>query len=186
MGYEDDKGVSPNEGSLYHITKENIANPDPVIKPVNVSNGLAWNRANDKFYFIDSGSGKVVQYHYNETTITEPKTVFDMEDHKNLKGVPDGMTIDTDDNLWIALYGGSAVIKVNPESGEVLQVVDLPVLYVTSATWGGENLEVLYVTTSRYRLGAEERAKQPNAGSVFAVTGLGARGFPAFQSDIID
>lgn len=51
------------------------------------------------------------------------RTAFDVAKFpNNITGLPDGMTIDTDDNLWIALYGGGSVIKVNPKTGELLQV----------------------------------------------------------------
>jgi len=68
------------------------------------------------------------------------------------------------------------VIQIDPETSELLQSVQLPVTLVTSAVWGGENLETMYVTTSRHGLSDEDLALQPLAGSTFKITGLGVVG----------
>lgn len=94
------------------------------------------------------------------------------------------MTIDTDDNLWIALYGGGSVIQVNPKTGKILRRIALPAECVTSVAFGGPNLDVLFVTTSRVSLTEAEGAKQPAAGSVFAVVNLGVKGFPMYRADL--
>lgn len=97
MGYEDSSGVAPNAGSLYFITPENLADPLKIITPVNVSNGLAWNRANDKFFYIDTPTYNIVQYDYDDPTgkITNPKVVINMQDAMlGADALPDGMTID--------------------------------------------------------------------------------------------
>jgi gluconolactonase len=68
------------------------------------------------------------------------------------------------------------VIQINPETKEVLQTIQFPVTLVTSAVWGGENLDTLYVTTSRHRFTEDDILQQPLAGTVFKVTGLGVVG----------
>jgi sugar lactone lactonase YvrE len=68
------------------------------------------------------------------------------------------------------------VLQIDPETSKLLQSVQLPVTLVTSAVWGGENLETLYVTTSRHGLSDEDLALQPLAGSTFKITGLGVVG----------
>ncbi|KAL3269776.1 hypothetical protein HHI36_008836 [Cryptolaemus montrouzieri] len=188
MGYENASGVQPDEGILYQFTKENHEKPTPIIAPVNISNGLAWNKKNDKFYYIDTPTQKVVQYDYDDEKgeIKNKKVIFDLKDQIHVTGYPDGMTIDEDDNLWIALYMGGAIIKVNPVTGKLLQVVAIPAQAVTSLTWGGPKLDILYVTTSRYPFSSEERKRQPAAGALFAVTDLGTRGLPAFEADILN
>lgn len=188
MGYEAPNGeLNPNRGSLYFITKENLPHPKAVITPVNISNGLAWNRANDKFYYIDTPTNQVKEYDYDNDSgsIRNPRVVFDVKDFaENITGHPDGMTIDTDDNLWIALYDGGAVIKVDPRTKKLLQIVPIPAQYTTSACWGGPHYDILFVTTSRYMLNDEDRKRQSAAGSVFAVKGLNARGLPLFRTKI--
>jgi len=187
MGFEDSSGVAPNEGVLYFISRENLDNPVAVIQPVNISNGIAWNKANDKFYYIDTPTRTVKEYNYDNDSgaISNPKLAFDLAKH-NIGGFPDGMTIDKDDNLWIALYFGGAVIKVDPKTGCILQSVAIPAQCVTSVSWGGPDLDTLFVTTSRHVLNSEERLRQPAAGSLFAITNLGTHGFSAFLADVID
>jgi Gluconolactonase len=62
---------------------------------------------------------------------------------------------------------------VDPDSGSLISVVPIPASRVTSVMFGGPNLDILYVTTSRLGLSDEQKKQQPLAGSVFAVTGLG-------------
>ncbi|XP_060528425.1 regucalcin-like [Cylas formicarius] len=175
-----------NEGVVYKITKDNLANPAVVIAPVTISNGLAWNKANDKFYYIDSPTYQVLEYQYDDEKgeISNPRVAINVTGLPNVVGQPDGMTIDTDDNLWIALYGGGSVIKVDPRSGELLQVVPIPARDVTSTMWGGPNLDILYVTTSKVSLTEEELKEYPGAGSLYAVTNLGAQGYAVFNADL--
>lgn len=188
MGHEDSNGLTPNQGVLYQVTCQTLKSPLVEVAPVNISNGMAWNKANDKLYYIDTPTRQVAEYSYNDQTgtITNRRVAFDMRNYSDrLAGNPDGMTIDKDDNLWVALYGGGAVIKVNPSSGQLLQVVAIPAEDVTAVAWGGPDLQVLYVTSSRYTLSEEERRKQPAAGAVFAVKGLDTKGVPMFAVDLI-
>lgn len=180
--------LTPNNGVLYKITKDNLDNPAIEIAPVNISNGLAWNSANDLFYYIDTPSLTIVEYQYDDVngTISNPRVAVNIRSFTNLTGSPDGMTIDIDDNLWIALYGGGAIIKADPKTGELLQVVALPARDVTSAIWGGPDLDILYVTTSRVSLTSDEKKYYPEAGSVFAVTNLFTKGRPVFNANIVD
>jgi len=112
-----------SHGVFYKITKENLDNPTVEIASVNISNGLAWNAANNKFYYIDSPSLQVAEYDYDDAkgTISNRRVAFDLTKYPELSGVPDGMTIDENDNLWVALYGGSSVIQVNPKTGALLK-----------------------------------------------------------------
>lgn len=183
MGYEDASGVAPNEGALYEVTCSNLISPDVKVSPVNISNGMAFNKANDKAYYIDTPTRQIVGYSYDQKTgdISDKFVVFDVNDYNSaLTGNPDGMTIDSDDNLWIALYGGWAVIHVNSSSGALIQVIEIPAEDVTSTMFGGPDLDILYVTTSRVALTDEQKEQQPLAGSVFEVTGLGVKGVPMF------
>ena len=66
----------------------------------------------------------------------------------NEKGIPDGLTIDDEGNLWLALWGGHGVAKYDPKTGKQLDFVELPVLNATACCFGGENLDELYITTA--------------------------------------
>uniref|UniRef100_A0A6P7FQY7 Regucalcin n=1 Tax=Diabrotica virgifera virgifera TaxID=50390 RepID=A0A6P7FQY7_DIAVI len=180
---------SEGRGLFYTITRENLNDPKIAAQPVATSNGLAWNKANNKLYYIDTPTLKVVSFDYddeNGTISSTNNTIFDLRSTNNVTGNPDGMTIDTEDNLYIALYGGGSVIKVDPATGELLKVIAIPARDVTSVMWGGPNLDILFVTTSNINLSPSEKIQYPAAGSVFAVTGLNAKGFEACTADIID
>lgn len=185
MGYEEPKGKwNKNEGALFKFTKENITFPTVMIPRVSIANGLAWNHDGTKFYYIDTVTEEIAQYDYYAETgnIANRKVVFTTKG-KGL-GYPDGMTIDEEGNLWVALYGGGSIIQVNPTTGTVLRRVPIPAQYTTSVAWGGPNLDILFVTTSKRWLTPKEIEQQPGAGSLYAVTNLGVKGQPDFEADI--
>jgi sugar lactone lactonase YvrE len=93
------------------------------------------------------------------------------------KGLPDGMTVDADGCMWVAFWGGSCVRRYDP-IGHLMRVVELPVSLVTSCTFGGKDLDQLFITTASVGLNDSERAAQPLAGAVFRVD-PGVRGTPA-------
>ncbi|CAB3375496.1 Hypothetical predicted protein [Cloeon dipterum] len=179
LGPEGPNGELPTgAGSLYRLNDD--ATFTLVDSNIDVSNGIAWSLDNSKMYYIDTGTLRVDVFDYDiETgTASNRRPFFDYAAN-NVSGVPDSMSIDSQGNLWVACYAGSQVIQISAESGQVLQSVQFPVTLVTSAVWGGENFDVLYVTTSRHRLTDDDLALQPLAGSVFRVTGLGVTGLPA-------
>ena len=77
------------------------------------------------------------------------------------------MAIDEDDCLWVALYGGGKVIRVNPNNGEINFVVHVPAKNVTSCAFGGKNFDNLYITTASIDLDKKELDKWPDSGSLF-------------------
>uniref|UniRef100_A0A224XUC0 Regucalcin n=1 Tax=Panstrongylus lignarius TaxID=156445 RepID=A0A224XUC0_9HEMI len=176
MGREEPAGVvAKDQGTLYRVLASNCK-LDSVLVPVSVSNGITWNGDNTIMYYIDSPTRKIdaFDFYLKTATIENRRTLFDFEKN-NVPGLPDGMTSDSHDNLWIACWGGSKVIQVSKE-GKLLRSILLPVTRVSSATWGGPNLDILYVTTISAGLSAEELKVQPDAGAVFAITGLGVKG----------
>lgn len=179
MGPEINGDVVPNKGTFYRIGKD--FDPRVEISPVSISNGLAWNKEDDTFYYIDSPTRQIAAYDYNPLsgTISNKRIVFDLEKNNIATGVPDGMTIDTDGNLWIAVFNGSVVLNVNPKTGKLIRTIRLPAERVTSVAFGGPNLQILYITTSSYGLSDAEKKKQPKAGSIFEVKGLGVNGLLA-------
>src|SRR5690606_23465196 len=94
-------------------------------------------------------------------------------------GAPDGMTIDADGNLWIALWGGSAVVCHDPATGKRLEKIELPAERITSCAFGGEDLGDLYITSARTGLSDDELQQQPAAGGLFMVR-PGVHGVSAF------
>ena len=96
-----------------------------MIDSVTTSNGIAWSLDATKMYYIDTPTQKVTTWDYDNETgeISNPRTTIEIP--RSL-GAPDGMTIDAEGNLWIALWGGSAVSCWDPENGELLRTIEVP------------------------------------------------------------
>lgn len=145
------------------------------ISEVTNSNGLAWSPDESTFYFIDTPTLKVVAYDYDAQTgsITNPRKIIDFPEDE---GFPDGMTIDEEGMLWIAHFSGSKVSRWDPASGQQLTSISVPAKHVTSCTFGGPDLDELYITTAK--LDDTDMNEFPHAGGLFRVK-PGVKGMPA-------
>ncbi|XP_031628871.1 regucalcin-like [Contarinia nasturtii] len=144
-----------------------------------VSNGLAWDETTNKMYYIDTGKFDVKEYDWDRKTgdISNERVVIDFSDNgKNAGFLPDGLTIDTEGNLYITNFGGSNVVKVEPKTGKILMEIPIPAKQVSSITFGGPNLDILYVTTA-----SSGDSDNELAGYLFKITGLGTKGFPGVR-----
>jgi len=162
-------------GTLYCIDKEYKWR---VMKEnVSTSNGITWSADKKTMYYIDTPTGKVEAFDYDITTgnITNSRTAIIIG---NL-GYPDGSTMDSEGMIWVALWGGSSVTRWNPQTGELLQKIDVPAKNVTSCAFGGKDLKTLYITTARIGTNDEDLKKYPNAGGLFAVR-PGVKGVKAY------
>jgi sugar lactone lactonase YvrE len=138
------------------------------ISKATISNGLVWNDDSTKFYFIDSLSYQIHEYDYDiHTGDIKNKKIVASIDEQN--GIPDGMAIDTENHLWVALFDGGKVIRINPENGETVFEVSVPVPKVTSCAFGGVNLDELYITTACHMMSADQLEAHPHSGSLFKV-----------------
>lgn len=164
-------------GFLYRLDADLSVNRK--LDDVWISNGLAWSRDDKTMYYIDSPTSEVVSFDFDAATgeISNEQLVIEIPEGG---GSPDGMTIDEEGMLWVALWDGWRVIRVNPESGEIIDEIRLPVARPTSCVFGGANLDELYITTASTRMPAEELAKQPLAGGIFRCK-PGVRGLPAYE-----
>jgi sugar lactone lactonase YvrE len=144
---------------------------------VTVSNGLVWSRDGRTFYYIDTPTHRVDRFDFDGASGTLGQRQMAVQVAREL-GAPDGMAIDENDRLWIALFGGSRVICVDPCSGRIEFEVKVPATNVTSCAFGGRQLDDLYITTARVGLSPERLAAEPLAGSLFRAK-VPARGVPA-------
>ena len=154
------------KGSLYCLYPDLTV--EKKVSQLTISNGLAWSPDYRFMYLIDTPTRKVKKFHYdNETgTITNPEDVIIFPEGG---GNPDGMTIDEEGMLWIAHWGGSKISQWNPTTGKQIAEVAVPALNVTSCTFGGKNLDELYITTARTGTNEEHLKKYPHAGGVFKI-----------------
>lgn len=157
---------TPGAGSLYRLDATGAVR---VLAGVTISNGLAW-RSPDECYYIDTPTQRVDLL----TTDGRRETAFPIDPDL---GAPDGMTIDSEGALWVALWGGSAVGRFSPR-GEVLALVEVPATQVSSCCFGGPDLTTLFITTSQEGFTPERSAAEPHAGKLFAVE-TGITGLPA-------
>ncbi|CAG5121144.1 unnamed protein product [Candidula unifasciata] len=161
-------------GSLYSLSADHTLSSH--LNQLGISNGMDWSVDNRVMYYIDSPTLKVVAFDFDLSNgaISNQRTIASFDD--NSGAVPDGMCVDAEDKLWVAFYRGSCVRRIDPQTGKTLQTLTFPATNITSCCFGGKNLDELYVTSGRYRMPEAEFQKQPLAGSLFKVTGLGVRG----------
>ncbi|AUD00354.1 SMP-30/gluconolactonase/LRE family protein [Spirosoma pollinicola] len=170
----------PEAGSVYTL------NPDlsvtRKIGKVTISNGMAWSLGHSQLYYIDTPTFTVKSFLFNNKTgqLGPVRTVLDIPEQE---GYPDGMTIDNEGMLWIAHWDGWQITRWNPNTGEILLRLPLPVAKVTSCTFGGPTLGDLYITTARVGLSEKEIEEQPLAGSLFVWPDCGFTGMSAFEFD---
>jgi len=141
------------------------------------SNGICWNAKADRMYYIDTPTKEIWAFPFNNqlSELGEKQVVFNTED-AGLDGSPDGMTMDEDGMLWVAMCHGGAVLRIDPHNGSLLQKIDFPCVETTACAFGGDKLERLFVTT-----GIHKSIEEENAGRVFVVDGLGVVGTKAFS-----
>lgn len=126
---------------------------------VTVPNGMAWSADGAALYLVDTGASTVdrLEYDLSSGSILGRKTVIRVQN-----GLPDGMTIDADGMLWIAIWGAGEVRRYDPVSGCVLETVMVDAKQVSSCCFGGEDLKTLLITTS------SEGDEAKDAGCLFA------------------
>ncbi|XP_035681110.1 regucalcin-like isoform X3 [Branchiostoma floridae] len=168
--------VERKVGSLYCLHTD--GNVTKAFNEVDISNGLAWTSDNSIMYYIDSLQYSVDAFDFDLCTGMLCNRRQVMTFNPQVDGVPDGMCIDTDGKLWIAMFNGGQVLQVDPNTGTQLRSIRVPAPQTSSCCFGGPNLDVMYVTSARIGYSAEVIQQNPQSGCLFQVTGLGARGTP--------
>jgi len=173
-------GIMPAEwgamtGSFFSV--DHHGNVDAKLTGIGCSNGLAWRPDKAAFYYIDSLKFRIDRFRWDggsgEIRFERTLARFDDKTH----GLPDGMCIDAEGQLWVAFWNGACVRRIDAESGAEIARIDLPARQITSCAFGGEDLDTLYITSAWSGLDDEARARQPLAGSVFTVK-PGVTGLP--------
>lgn len=166
---------TPGAAALYRLELD--GSTTTMLTGLTISNGIGWSPDGTAMYLNDSGSAHVFAFDYDGPSgeISGQRVLV----HMDTPGiVPDGLTVDEHGGIWVALWGGSAVHRYNPD-GSLAEAVELPVERPTSCAFGGPERDTLFVTSAREGLSDEQLAGQPEAGHVFAIEGLGVRGLPA-------
>ena len=138
-----------------------------VVDGVGISNGIGWSPDQATMYYIDSLTLRVDRFDYDPDTGEiegrRPFVTFD-----GSAGGPDGMTVDAEGCLWVAMFGGYQVQRFSPD-GERLETVSTPgAPQTTCCCFGGPDLDTLYITTARIPLAGISTENEPNSGALFA------------------
>jgi len=148
-----------------------------VLDGVGLSNGLDWSPDGRTCHYVDSFEHTVRNLHLGPNGLPERVETF-----VTIEATPDGLTVDADGGVWVALWDGGAVHRYTPD-GRLDCVVKVPGGFVTSCAFGGIDLATLYITTARSGLSAEELRITPSAGGLFAAeVGVTGCGYTAFGS----
>ena len=152
-------------GCLYSFDGKNVTR---LLDNIRISNGLAWSPDHKTFYYIDTPTRAVTAFDYDVFTgqIANPRPAIRVPDSL---GWPDGMTSDTQGNLWIACWGGAQITKWNPNTGQLLEQIPVPALQTSSCVFGGKNMNELYITSARVGMSAADLKKYPLSGGLFKV-----------------
>jgi sugar lactone lactonase YvrE len=161
-------------GELYRLDLGGVLTP--VLKGVTVSNGLGWSPDGSRMYYADSPMRRIDVFDYDPATGEAfQRRVF--ADLSRVDGFPDGLTVDLDGCVWVAMWGGG-VLRRFTSFGQPDAVLPVPVSRPTSCAFGGADLSELYVTTASVGLTDAERAAEPLAGRLLRLR-PGPSGLPS-------
>ncbi len=135
---------APGQGSLYRLDPDRTV--DRVVDGLTISNGIDWNRAGTRMYLVDSAEPRISMFDVEDgcRTIRDRRTFVDLDPDI---GLPDGLTVDAEDGVWVALWGSGRLHGYSPD-GRLHTVVSVPTPNVSSCVFGGPDLRTLYITTA--------------------------------------
>lgn len=170
MAYDEAAGA----GSMYRLAAADPYAVERLWGDVTISNGLGFSPDGRLAYYNDTPTRTVSVLDYVEGGLRYRRDFASLRDEDEKAGFPDGLCVDDEGGVWVALFGGSAV-RHYTRDGRLDEVVDLPVSQVTACTFGGPGLRELFITSSAEGL---DRSAEPLAGALFAFT-PGVSGLPA-------
>ncbi|PTS98699.1 hypothetical protein DBR11_14210 [Pedobacter sp. HMWF019] len=147
-----------------------------VIDKTSVSNGLCWTADHQTMYYIDSFEYNIRAYDFDVKNglISNERIVVSIPGPDI---IPDGMCIDEEGMLWVAMWGGGSVNRYNPVTGAMIGKVNVGAPLVTSCALGGKNMQQLFITTASKGLSEQDLMRFPDSGSLFIVD-VGVCGLP--------
>jgi sugar lactone lactonase YvrE len=162
---------TPGAASIYRLDPDGSV--AVVLEGATVSNGLDWSPDGSLAYYNDTDTESIAVFDYDrEAGLTGRRAFVKLAEGDR----PDGLTVDGEGNVWTAVNGRGEVRCFDP-GGQLQQVIEVEPRKTTACTFGGEDLDELFITTSRENLAEDE---QPAAGSLYRAT-PGVRGKPALE-----
>jgi sugar lactone lactonase YvrE len=137
-----------------------------MLDSVTVSNGIVWTADRKTMYYADSPTRKIFAFDYEDASgnISNRRVAVQIPDSL---GYPDGMSIDSEDMLWVGHWEGACVARWNPKNGQMLEQIRLPALQVTACAFTDDDLKTLYITSAKMELSEEKQKKYPQSGGLF-------------------
>lgn len=163
---------APGAGSLYRLDPDLTVTR--LVDDVTISNGLGWSPDGRTMYYVDTSTRRIDAFDYDLATgaISHRRPFVEI----NGEGRPDGLCVDIEGAVWVALWPGWSVRRYLAD-GTLDAIIPLPVAQVSSCVFGGAALDVLFITSAWTSLSDEDRAAQPLAGALFRAS-VGVRGVP--------
>jgi sugar lactone lactonase YvrE len=141
----------------------------PVTPPVQIANGLAWSPDGRLLYYADTAQKTIWAVEYDPATAeTGKRRVFATVDGGGDIGGPDGAVVDRDGFYICALFGEGCLLRFDPD-GRLERRLPVPPRYPTMPAFGGDDLDLLFVTSASFPIPETERAAQPDDGALFAL-----------------
>ena len=169
MNAKEDAG----RGSVFRYRSQ--GRPEKMFSDTSISNGIGWSPDRTTMYFADSGPGTITAYDVDgDGDISHPRLFAQLDTAS--EGTPDGLCVDADGCLWVAVWGGYEVRRYAP-TGEVVARVGVATAQPTCCALGGANGTTLYITTASVGLSPSTLDAEPDAGRLFAVN-VGVTGQP--------
>lgn len=167
-------------GKLYAVDGAGAATVH--LEGLRCANGIGWTLDGRRMYFADSMQRVIWSFAFDpEHGQIRDRSVFASFTDT---GLPDGLAVDVEGCVWVALWDGGAIVRLSPD-GDTLEQIAMPAKRPTSCAFGGDDLKTLYVTSATFGLDAKELALTPNAGGLFrirtAAAGVPVRRFGAAE-----
>jgi sugar lactone lactonase YvrE/DNA-binding IclR family transcriptional regulator len=169
-----DMATALNRGSLFRVEADGSWRK--MDTGFTVPNGLGWSPDDTRMYFIDTFRRVLYVYDFDlmSGSISNRRELIEFAP---TEGRADGLTVDDEGCIWIAMWDAWHVVRYSPDGREI-QRIRMPVPRPTSCCFGGPNLDTLYVTSASVRLPEQALAEAPLSGSLFAMEIPGVRGLP--------
>lgn len=168
----EDLTIPSDSGALYRVDAAGVS--QRFQDQVGVSNGPCWSPDGKIFYFTDSRNSVIHVYDFEASSgvISNRRILNDTREH----GHPDGATVDAEGFIWSARWDGACILRIEP-TGRIDRIIAMPAQRPTCVCFGGTDLDVMYVTSSRAHLSRESMARHPLQGGLFCFN-PGVKGTP--------
>ncbi|XP_054156335.1 regucalcin-like [Oppia nitens] len=157
-------------GKLYEFSNDTLTTK---YNGLTIPNGITWSSDNSKLFAVDTMERAIYYFDYDNSTATigKKRTFFASNSEFSFKGteIPYGLTVDLKGNLWLVVYYGGKILNIDSNTAKVINKIDLSANMVTSACFGGIEMNELFVTSSNRGLPAPVVSAQ-QAGHTFKVT----------------